>query len=74
MQLLRVLPRCQRVLTDLPGLTLTLLVPRVVTDNHDAAAAPDNLAVIADPLNARLDLHLWCFLCRDFRRSIAVYL
>ena len=74
MQLSRELPRCQHVLTDLAGLTLTLLVPGVIADNHDTTAATDDLAVIADPLNARLDLHLWCFLCRDFRRSIADYL
>ncbi len=36
---------------------LTLLVARVVTDNHDATVPANNLAVIANALNAWLDLH-----------------
>lgn len=42
--------RCQE-------LTLTLLVSRIVTNDHDATMPADDLAVIADLLNARLDLH-----------------
>ncbi|GAA2489228.1 hypothetical protein Ahu01nite_022470 [Winogradskya humida] len=37
---------------------LTLLVARVgLADDHDAAVPPDDPAVVADPLDARLDLH-----------------
>lgn len=39
------------------GLPLALLVARVVTDNHDATVPANDLAVIADLLNAWLDLH-----------------
>ena len=40
------------------GLTLALLVTRVgLADDHDAAVAADHLAVIADRLDARVDLH-----------------
>src|SRR5690606_3912775 len=38
---------------------LTLLVARVaLADHHDAAVAADHLAVIADRLDARVDLHV----------------
>ena len=37
---------------------LALLVTRVgLADDHDAAVPPDDPAVVADPLDARLDLH-----------------
>jgi hypothetical protein len=36
---------------------LALLVARVVTNDHDPAVAPDDPALVADLLNARLDLH-----------------
>jgi hypothetical protein len=36
---------------------LALLVARVVADDHDPAVAPDDPALVADPLDARLDLH-----------------
>jgi hypothetical protein len=36
---------------------LTLLVPRVVADDDYAAVTPDDLALLADPLDARSDLH-----------------
>ena len=37
---------------------LALLVARVgLADDHDAAVPPDDPAVVADPLDARLDLH-----------------
>jgi hypothetical protein len=37
---------------------LTLLVARVgAADDHDPAVPPDDPAVVADPLDARLDLH-----------------
>jgi hypothetical protein len=38
-------------------LTLTLLVPEVVADNHDATLATNNFALIANFLHAWLDLH-----------------
>src|SRR3954451_6441223 len=36
---------------------LPLLVARVRADDHDAAAAPDHPAPVADPLDAWTDLH-----------------
>jgi len=40
------------------GSALALLVTRVgLTDDHDAPVPPDDPAVVADPLDARLDLH-----------------
>jgi hypothetical protein len=36
---------------------LTLLVARVVTNDHDPAVPTDNAALVADLLHARLDLH-----------------
>ena len=39
-------------------LALTLLMARIrAADHHDATVAPNDLAVIANALNARLDLH-----------------
>ena len=38
-------------------LTLTLLVTKVVADDHDATVATDDLALVADLLHAWLDLH-----------------
>ena len=39
------------------GLALPLLVPRVLADHHHATVPADDLALVADPLDARLDLH-----------------
>jgi hypothetical protein len=39
------------------GLTLTLLVTRVVADNHDATVATNDFALIANLLNAWVNLH-----------------
>src|SRR4026209_1890031 len=39
------------------GSALALLVARVGTDDHDPAVAPDDPALVADLLDARLDLH-----------------
>src|SRR2546421_5519731 len=36
---------------------LTLLVARVSADDHDPAVPADHPAFVADPLDARLDLH-----------------
>src|SRR5450631_1383556 len=36
---------------------LTLLVAQVLADDHDATVATDHLALVADLLDARLDLH-----------------
>src|SRR5437016_5042408 len=36
---------------------LALLVARVGTDDHDPAMPADHPALVADPLDARLDLH-----------------
>src|SRR2546430_684412 len=38
-------------------LPLALLVARVRTDDHDPAMPADHPALVADPLDARLDLH-----------------
>jgi hypothetical protein len=38
-------------------LTLTLLVAKVVADDHDATVATDDLALVADLLHAWLYLH-----------------
>src|SRR5215813_8537528 len=43
---------------------LALLVTRVVTDDHDAPVAPDDPALVADLLDARLDLHRCALLVR----------
>ena len=45
-----------------PQLALTLLVARVaLADHHDSAVTADHLAVIADGLNAGIDLHCGSF-------------
>ncbi len=36
---------------------LTLLVARVLADHHDTTVSADDLALLADPLNARIHLH-----------------
>src|SRR5699024_4471433 len=42
----------------LPGMSaLALLVAKVVADDHDATVPADHLAVVADLLDAGLDLH-----------------
>lgn len=41
----------------LQELALTLLVAWVLADHHDSAVAANDLALIADPLNAWLNLH-----------------
>src|SRR5487761_1228079 len=52
---------CCHVLLCVCGRTyrsaLTLLVPGVGADNHDAAMPADDPALAADPLDARLDFH-----------------
>jgi hypothetical protein len=39
------------------SLALALLVARVLADHNDVALATNHLALITDPLDARLDLH-----------------
>ena len=50
---------CESCPEPMPGWcsALTLLVAQVVADHHDPAVAADHLALVADPLDARLDLH-----------------
>src|SRR5215218_1246842 len=48
-------------------LALALLVARVLTDDHHAAVATDDLALVADALDAGVDLH--CFLFRRPRTA-----
>src|SRR6185437_3312462 len=56
-----------------PCLTLALLVTQVLADHHDHAVAADHLALVADPLDARLYLHVisqlcsWCATCSGRR-------
>ena len=38
-------------------LALSLLVPRVLTNHHHATVPANHLALVADLLDARLDLH-----------------
>ena len=45
------------------GLALALLVARVFADHHDHTVTADHFALIADRLNARLDLHRIPFDC-----------
>src|SRR5690348_1181664 len=44
-----------------PGSPLALLVARVGADDHDPAMPADHPALVADPLDARLDLHWLTF-------------
>ena len=46
-----------QLVTAFAVLALPLLVARVVADDHDPAVAPDDPALAADLLDARLDLH-----------------
>lgn len=41
---------------------LTLLVPRVLADDHDTTVPANHLALVADLLDAGLDFHLSSFL------------
>jgi hypothetical protein len=43
-------------------LTLALLMAKVFANDHNASLAADDLALIADLLNAWLHLHLFSFL------------
>src|SRR5690348_9334685 len=40
---------------------LALLVAQVLADDHDPAVTADHLALVADLLDARLNLHSLCF-------------
>src|SRR5688572_1440309 len=51
---IRAIRSCSLVL----GLALALLVPWVRADHEDRAPAPDDAAPVADPLDARSNLHL----------------
>src|SRR5690349_14691598 len=51
------------------SLPLPLLVPRVGADDHDAPMAADHLALLADRLHARSNLHRSLgYLCRQMMR------
>jgi hypothetical protein len=39
------------------GLALSLLVPRILTNHHHATVPANHLALVTDPLDARLDFH-----------------
>src|SRR3954467_14581041 len=55
---------CGRVWPRVPGTAsaLALLVAQVVADDHDPPVTADHLALRADALDARLDLHVLLFL------------
>src|SRR6266536_1306861 len=58
-------PRCMRgqvCACWMVLLALTLLVAQVFADHHDPTMATDDLALVADRLDARLDLHGRAFL------------
>ena len=47
-------------------LTLALLVTWVVTDNHDATVTTNDFALVANLLNAWVNLHdVFLFICSD---------
>lgn len=48
---------CGVLTEDRRGLALPLLVTRVRANDHDAAVATDRAALVADLLDARLNLH-----------------
>jgi hypothetical protein len=43
------------------ALTLTLFVTRVIADDHDATVTTNNLALVADLLDAWVNLHVFYF-------------
>ena len=45
-------------MSRLQWLALTLLVTQVVADHHDPTFTADHLALLADRLDARVDLHV----------------
>ena len=49
---------------------LALLVVQVVADHHDPAVAADHLALVADLLDAGLDLHIGSFRRRIRARAL----
>ena len=54
----RPFPRCSvRPFVERRGSALTLLVTRVLADHHHTTVPADDLALVADLLDARLNLH-----------------
>jgi len=58
-----------RLCIELSGcsLALALLVPRVFADHHDVSVTTNDLALVANRLDAGVDLH--CFLLFRWRRT-----
>ena len=48
----------KKLATRAGGSALTLLVTQVLADHHDPTVTADHLALVADLLDARLNLHL----------------
>lgn len=48
----------KKLATRAGGSALTLLVTQVLADHHDPAVTADHFALVADLLDARLNLHL----------------
>jgi len=48
------------------ALALTLFVARVIADDHDSTVATNNLALVADLLDAWVYLHVSYFSSRGF--------
>jgi len=63
-------PRARRCVSCL-RLALALLVARVTANDHDPAVPADDPALVADLLDARLDLHGSALLSRPRRRARA---
>jgi hypothetical protein len=51
------------------ALALTLFVARVVADDHDATVATNNLALVADLLDAWVNLHVSYFSSGSFLKN-----
>jgi hypothetical protein len=49
--------RSWMVVLGFRGLALSLLVPRILANHHHATVPANHLALVADPLDARLDFH-----------------
>jgi DeoR/GlpR family transcriptional regulator of sugar metabolism len=51
------------------ALALTLFVARVIADDHDATVATNNLALVADLLDAWVNLHVSYFSSGSFLKN-----
>ena len=54
------------------ALALTLFVARVIADDHDATVATNNFALVADLLNAWVNLHVSYFSSGFYKTDLLV--